>query len=143
MSSVARRFVMLTPVALTLLSGCASKPAAAGATPAAAPAVAARPRQDQQLITRDVIVGTQYTNLYDVVQAMRPNWLRTRGANDSANGDVLQVYLDNQRIGGINELRNITPTSVLSLRYYDPIASAARWGMNHSAGVIFVLTSRK
>lgn len=143
MSSVVRRIVIITPVALALLAGCASKPAAAGTTPDAAPAVAARPRQDQQLITRDVIVGTQYTNLFDVVQAMRPNWLRTRGSNDSANGDVLQVYLDNQRIGGINELRNIAPTSVLSLRYYDPIASAARWGMNHSAGVIFVLTSRK
>ena len=145
MSSVISRFAIVTALAPALLAGCASKPAG-GATPAAAPAaapsVAARPRQDQQLITRDVIVGTQYTNLFDVVLAMRPNWLRTRGANDSAKGDVLQIYLDNQRVGGADELRNIAPSSVLSVRYYDPIASASRWGIGHSAGVIFVLTQR-
>jgi hypothetical protein len=141
-SSVIRRIVLVAPVTLALLAGCASK-SAPGAAPDAAPAVAGRPRQDQQLITRDVIIGTQYTNLYDVVQAMRPNWLRTRGANDSATPDSLQIYLDNQRVGTVNELRNIPPTSVLSLRYYDPIASAAKWGMNHSAGVIYVLTQRK
>lgn len=143
MSSVVSRIASVSPLVCSLLAGCASKAPAAGEAQTTAPAVAARPRQDQQLITRDVIVGTQYTNLYDVVQAMRPNWLRTRGANDSASPDSLQVYLDNQRIGGAAELRNIPPSSVLSLRYYDPIASAARWGMNHSAGVIFVLTSRK
>lgn len=149
MSSVIRRFAFVAALAPALLVGCASKPAggvtpaaAPAAGPAAAPSVAARPRQDQQLITRDVIVGTQYTNLYDVVLAMRPNWLRTRGANDSAKADVLQVYLDNQRVGGAEELRNIAPSSVLSVRYYDPIASASRWGIGHSAGVIFVLTQR-
>jgi hypothetical protein len=143
MSSVVRRFAMLSPLACSIIVACASLSAAtAGAQSAEPVVVAKRPRQDQQLITRDVIIGTQYTNLYEVVQAMRPNWLRTRGANDSANADSLQVYLDNQRIGGAGELRNIPPTSVLSLRYYDPIASASRWGMNHSAGVIFVLTQK-
>ena len=142
MLSVMRRSTILAPVVLIQLVGCASKPAT-GATPAATPAVAGRPRQDQQLITRDVIIGTQYTNLYDVVLAMRPNWLRTRGSNDSAKADSLQVYLDSQRVGGADELRNIPPMSVLSVRYYDPIAASSRWGIGHSAGVIFVLTSRK
>jgi hypothetical protein len=143
--SLIRRSVLIAPIALALLAGCGSKPATPETAPTSAPVApraAGRPRQDQQLITRDVIVGTQYTNLYDVVLAMRPNWLGTRGASNSVNGDVLQVYLDNQRIGGANELRNIPPSSVLSVRYYDPIASAARWGMNHSAGVIFVLTAK-
>jgi hypothetical protein len=121
-----------------LLTGCASS----SASTSAAPAAAARPRQDQQLITRDVILGTQYTNLFDVVQAMRPNWLRSRGANDSAKADVLQVYLDNQRVGGVAELRNLAPTQVQSVRYYDPIQASARWGLGHSAGVIFVLTAK-
>jgi hypothetical protein len=144
-SSVIRRSSFAAPLALLLLAGCASKPAGAPAPgDAASPSARAtpRPRQDQQLITRDVILGTQYTNLYDVVLAMRPNWFNTRGARDSSNGDVLEVYLDTQRIGGVNELRNISPTNVQSVRYFDPVQSAARWGMGHTAGAIYVLTAK-
>jgi hypothetical protein len=142
--SPVRRFVLASPVALLLLAGCASKTPdpATGPEPVAASA-ARRPRQDQQLITRDVITGTQYTNLFDVIQALRSNWLRPKNTGDFGKADVLQVYLDNQRIGGVEELRNIAPLSVLSVRYYDPIAAAARWGMNHGSGAIYVLTAKK
>lgn len=150
MSSVISRFAFVAALAPALLVGCASKPAG-GVTPAAAPAAgvsaapgtAARPRQDQQLITREVIVGTEYTNLYDVVLALRPNWLRTRGADLTTAPIELQVYLDNQRIGGVEELRNIPPSSVLSVRYYDPISAAARWGGTHMGGAIYVLGLKK
>jgi hypothetical protein len=108
--SPVRRFVLASPVALLLLAGCASKTPdpATGPEPVAASA-ARRPRQDQQLITRDVITGTQYTNLFDVIQALRSNWLRPKNTGDFGKADVLQVYLDNQRIGGVEELRNIAP----------------------------------
>ncbi len=146
MSAVFRLFAFASPVALLLLSGCGSKPAgpAAGGAPEPVAASAVRaPRQDQQLITRDVITGTQYTNLFDVIQALRSNWLRVKNSGDFGKADLLQVYLDNQRIGGVEELRNIAPLSVLSVRYFDPIAASARWGMNHNGGAIYVLTSKK
>ncbi|MCC7055455.1 MAG: hypothetical protein IT355_19430 [Gemmatimonadaceae bacterium] len=142
MTSVRRLCVPLATLAL--LGACSSgggAPAAAGA-PAPAPA-ARRPRQDQQLITRDVIIGTQYTNLYDVVQALRSNWLTVRSASGgAANTAVLQVYLDNQRIGGVEELRRILPSTVQSARFYDPISASARWGMDHGAGAIYVVTAK-
>jgi hypothetical protein len=126
-----RVFLVVTAAFLT---ACAS----AGASETGAP----RARQDQQLITRDVIMGTQYTNMFEVVQALRSNWLRTR-TNSNANGraDVLVVYLDNQRVGGVDELRRIVPSSVQTARYFDPIAAAARWGMDHSAGAIVIVTA--
>ena len=143
-SSPVRRFALASPLALLLLSGCASKTPdpATGPTPAST-SVARRPRQDQQLITQDVIAGTQYTNLFDVIQALRSNWLRPKNTGDFGKADVLQVYRDNQRIGGVEELRSIQPSSVLSVRYYDPIAAAARWGLNHGGGAIYVLTAKK
>jgi hypothetical protein len=131
------------PLALLLVAGCSSKAAPGTApTPSAAVSAPPRARQDQQLITRDVILGTQYTNLYDVVQALRSNWLRVRAASSTGKQDVLQVYLDNQRIGGVEELRRIVPSTVNTVRYYDPVAAAARWGMDHGAGVIFVTTAK-
>ena len=53
------------------------------------------------------------------------------------------MYLDDQRVGGMEELRNIAPLSVLSVRYYDPIAVSARWGLNHNGGAIYVQTQKK
>lgn len=127
--------------ALLLLGACASGGGAAGA-PAAAPQVR-RPRQDQQLITRDVITGTQYTNMFDVIQAMRSNWLTVRTTSGgSGPAPSLVVYLDNQRIGGVDELRRILPSSVQQARYYDPIAASARWGMDHGAGAIYITTAK-
>ena len=145
MLSATRLSLLLSPVALLLLTGCASKsgaPATTAASPASSSTVRA-PRQDQQLITRDVIVGTQYTNLFDVIQSLRSNWLRPRTSGDFNKPDVLQVYLDNQRVGGVEELRNIAPLTVLSVRYYDPIAASSRWGLNHGGGAIYVLTAKK
>jgi hypothetical protein len=144
--AVSRLFAFASPVALLLLSGCGSKaagPEAGGAPTPVAASAARAPRQDQQLITRDVIAGTQYTNLFDVIQALRSNWLRVKNSGDFGKADLLQVYLDNQRIGGVEELRNIAPSSVLSVRYYDPISAAARWGLNHNGGAIYVLTVKK
>lgn len=146
MSFAARPFARLSPAVLVFVVGCASKsgaPAAAGTAPTTASAAARPARQDQQLITRDVIVGTQYTNLFDVIQAMRSNWLRQKNTGDFGKADVLQVYLDNQRIGGVEELRNIAPLGVQSVRFYDPIAASARWGLNHGGGAIYVLTVKK
>ena len=144
MLPVSRHFALTAPVLLLSLAGCASKTGAPAAGSGPAPAAAARaPRQDQQLITRDVIVGTEYTNLFDVVQALRSNWLRPKSAGDFGKADVLQVYLDNQRVGGMEELRNIAPLSVLSVRYFDPIQASARWGLGHNGGAIYVLTQKK
>jgi hypothetical protein len=128
--------------------------ASSGVTPAPIPPAASAPgvtvatrkvRIDQQLITRDVILSTQYTNMYDVVRALRGTWMRTRPA-ESIQGQSasLQVYLDNQRLaGGVEELRSMSPTNIESVRFYDPIQASARWGMDHGAGALFILTAKK
>ena len=128
--SVVRRHLVIAVACA--LSACASRPVAHLA-----------PVIDQQLITQDVIRGTQYTNMYDVVQALRGTWIRTRPSDSFQKASVVQVYLDTQRVGGPDELRTLTPLSVESVRYYDPIAASARWGMDHGAGVIYVVTAKR
>ena len=135
MRAAIRHRLLIVLSGVSLLTGCAS----AAASETGAP----RARQDQQLITRDVIVGTQYTNMYDVVQALRSNWLRAKtGANATGRAEELVVYLDNQRIGGVEELRRIVPSSVQTARYFDAIAASARWGLDHGAGAIVIVTAK-
>ena len=133
-------FLILAAVGACSSGGGGAPAAGGGAAPA--PAVR-RPRQDQQLITRDVITGTQYTNMYDVIQALRSNWLTIKSTS-GGNGTpaTMQVYLDNQRVGGVEELRRIVPSTVQTARFYDPISASARWGMDHGAGAIYIVTAK-
>jgi hypothetical protein len=100
-------------------------------------------RVDQHLITRDAILSTQYTNLYDVIQALRSNWLRIKAPDSFGKTSVLQVYLDTQRLSGVDELRQMAPTNIQSVRYYDPIEASARWGLDHGAGALYVMTAKR
>jgi hypothetical protein len=128
--SVVRRGTLLLAIAS---AGCAGGPKALRSAPIV----------DQQLITQDVIRGSNYTNMYDVVLALRSTWIRTRPFDSVYSTSVVQVYLDAQRVGGPDELKSLAPGSVESVRYFDPIAASARWGMNHGAGVLYVVTAKR
>lgn len=158
--------------ALVALSGCASgaattPSATAPVSTTAAPSPAPRPgaadsvdpvtntvlrgsapgaraaRPDRQLLTRDEIRSTQFTNAFEVIRALRGNWLRIRSADSFGKSSVLQVYLDMQRLnGGVEELRLMQPANIATIRFMDPIQASARWGMDHGAGAIVVTTAK-
>ena len=97
---------------------------------------------DHSVITPEELHARNFTNLYDAIQALRGNWLRTRGNDSFETPSIIQVYLDNQRMGGLEQLRSLNPRSVYSVQYFDGIAATARWGLNHGAGAIFVTSQR-
>jgi hypothetical protein len=100
--------------------------------------------RDQMEMTQEEIRATQYTNMYDVIQALRGNWLRRKGDMSLIGEQTqIQVYLDTQRIGGPDELKTIVPINVALVRYYDPQQASARWGVNHGQGAIYILTARR
>ena len=53
---------------------------------------------------------------------------------------MVQVYLDDNRLGGVEMLRNINTSLIQYIRWYDGIAATGRWGLDHGAGVIYVST---
>lgn len=99
-------------------------------------------RRDRQVLDRNEIRATQYTNLYDVVLALRGNWLRVRAADSFEKSTTIQLYLDAQRLTGVEDLRGMNPTNVGSIRYLDPIQAGARYGLDHGAGAILVTTTK-
>lgn len=96
------------------------------------------------VITALEIGRTNYSNLYDVVQALRSRWLLTRGPTTilGPQGEV-QVHLDDVRLGGVQSLRNLSPVGVAYIQWFDPTTAAQRWGLGYGQGAIYVSTRPK
>jgi hypothetical protein len=132
---------------LLLLTGCASSGSGAASTP------------DRNLISRAELEASSATNVYELVQLRRPNWLRTRGTQsfreqnhavgeqDTRNPSVVRgettivTYLDGARLGDVTELRRVSVAEIRSVRFLDAAAATQRWGGGHSHGAILLSTN--
>ncbi len=97
------------------------------------------------VLTYDQIQEVRASNAYEVVQRLRSRWLRGFGSTQlpgggAANDFEVQVYLDDVRLGGPDELRGISYREIQYIRYYPPQEASARWGFDHGAGAIMVYT---
>ncbi|UCH09930.1 MAG: hypothetical protein JSU61_12065 [Fidelibacterota bacterium] len=115
---------------IVILAGCAAMQEAAND----------RPRYDSNRITAEEIEICGATNVYDVIQMLRPNWLRPRyqiGIN-SPNIEPPAVYINNMYYGGPRELVSFQPQAVAEMRYMDARDTNIYLGHNHPGGAIVV-----
>jgi len=93
-------------------------------------------------ITGEEIASIHLSTALDVVQSLRPNWLRERGPVSIRNrqGSEVIVYLDGARLGGMDSLRQIRVSSVASMEYLNSSEATFRFGTNHVGGAILVRT---
>jgi hypothetical protein len=118
------------------------------ALPAAAcsshpPAESSAPHSDREVLTQQQMMERSFQTAWDAVEAMRSNWLQVRGTDSfgiNSNPSEIWVYMDNNKLGGIDALKAVTVSSIVYIRHYDGVAATARWGVGHSMGVIFIST---
>jgi hypothetical protein len=94
------------------LAGCASSGAAGGTA-----------RTSPDRITRSEIYNSNATNAYELINRLRPNWLRP-GSTGSIGGGVVQsqailVYLNSQRLEDLNALKTISVEGLESAQWID------------------------
>lgn len=102
------------------------------------------PRRSADLITREEIEGTDATNMEQVIQRLRPTWLRGRGQVSIANagaGEPL-VYMDDTRLGGLDALSTVVPNEVLEVRRLNAAEATNRFGTGHAGGAIVIRRRR-
>ena len=101
------------------------------------------PRSRTDLITNEELEerGT-YSSLYDVIEVLRPRWLRAQGPDTFMGrpGEV-QVHIDGNWLGSVQTLRSLSPAGVTSIRWLAPIDASARFGLDHSHGAIVISTA--
>lgn len=95
---------------------------------------------DRSVLLADDFADRGFHTAYDVVEALRSNWLASRGPNSFQSPTVVQVYLDGIRLGGVETLRTVDVQPIVYIRYFDGVAATARWGLDHGAGAIYVST---
>lgn len=102
---------------------------------------AAPPRSDDDVLTREDLLETQETTVYDALARLRPRWLRARGPQRVGHTATVAVYLGSQRMGEVEFLRSLAPDAVDQVRYYDASDATTRFGINNEGGAI-VITRR-
>lgn len=130
-----------------------------GATDAAAQD-SGSPRKDPNRILQQETQNTSARNVYELVQSLRPQWLRihglqtmrtttvetTDGKGHVANATVgdepqIVVYVNTVRFGTVDALRDLPLSNVTSLEFVSPARATLLWGGGHIHGAIVVHTS--
>lgn len=104
-----------------------------------------RERRDRNFITQEEIRSVNVSNMYEVIDRLRPMWFRARGPVRSFTGETdIIVFMDNVQLGNLEALRRVSPESVNTAQFLDSsTAHSTLPGISrgqHIAGAI-VLTS--
>ena len=97
-------------------------------------------RLDRTVITRDQMLQSNYSSVYDAVAALRSLWLQPRGPDSFVSPSVVWVYIDGARVGDVAVLKTVQPRMVNTVRFYDGPSATSRWGVDNAAGVIHLST---
>jgi len=105
---------------------------------------AVAPGQDRNTITETELMSTSSSSLYDAIEKLRPNFLRSHGASSFTNqtNEYPVVYVDEHLYGEMASLRSIVTAQVGSVRYYDQITAQQKFGLTSGNGVISVYIKR-
>jgi hypothetical protein len=116
------------------------KPGGAVPSPAASTAPA---RTSSDIITAEDLRDGNFRDVYQAVERLRPQFLRSRGtvsARGGNEGSFPVVCVDEQRLGALSSMRGLPVENVREIRYVAARDATTRWGTGYTAGVILVVT---
>lgn len=115
---------------------------ASSGTPTRTAGEVRQPSRNRALITQAEIDSSSASDAYHVIQLLRPEWLRTRGAASMRDPNPVPAvaYVDGQHYGALQALQSFRMGSFKELRYYSPSEATNRWGTGHTGGVVYLTT---
>ena len=108
---------------------------------------AALAKHDRTLITAADMKDIPASNLFEIVQRIHPEWLTVRNSvsigSRTASDQGIHVYIDSQRAGSTEILKQVSVSSAASLKFYSASEAQARFGNGNLSGVIQVISVMK
>ena len=134
--SLVRRGLLVFPVlAVAFTAACASS---GGVERDEAP--------NRDILTREEIMATDATNLYDVIRRLRPRWLQVRSTRSLNMETEIAVLQNDMYMGTAEILREMLPEMAHEIRYLEGSrAATAIPGLmsgRHIEGAIIIMTRR-
>ncbi len=85
---------------------------------------------------------TSESNAFDLIQKMRPEYLRSRGSSSlrSTVPMTAVVYVDDIRYGELDSLRTMSADQVYQIQYLNSSDATTRFGTDHLGGAILITT---
>ena len=96
---------------------------------------------NRALITESEIPTAGTETAYDLIQRIRPEYLRIRPAQGTAgangnNAPAPVLIVNGQRVGGLADLRSIPASSLSTVRYHTIEEAKRRFGMQYGGGAL-------
>lgn len=94
-------------------------------------------------INAEEIEASTAQDAYELIQRLRPRWLRSRGSRSLTMSTEILVFLNSSRMGGLDSLRDISTNGIQSIEYLDAaraIGELPGIGSQHAEAVIVVRT---
>lgn len=128
--------LLLAVAIATTTAACASSTGSSGSSNT--------PRRSADLITRDELTGVDAANMEQVIQRLRPTWLRGRGQVSIGNAEAGNpiVYIGDTRLGGLQTLSTVVPAEVQEVRRLSAAEATNRYGTGHAGGAIVLRRKR-
>jgi hypothetical protein len=123
-------FVLL---ASALAAGCASSGTQSGGS-----------NGNPELLTREEILSSEATNLYEVINRLRPRWLQVRSQRSFSMETEIVVFQNDMYLGGPEILKEMVPDLAFEIQHLEGSrAATALPGLmsgRHIEGAIIVRT---
>lgn len=136
MHTVMRRLPLLVAALAfgAALASCAAHTPAASESPSS--------RSNRAVIEAAELPTRGTETVYEVIQRLRPEYLRVRPAQTNAGGGASQqgaaatIFANGQMLGDVAELRRIPASTVVRVRHYGIEEGKQKFGMQYGGGII-------
>ncbi|MFH1766065.1 MAG: hypothetical protein ABIF09_17910 [Gemmatimonadota bacterium] len=111
--------------------GCASTKSSQGDTSGSA----------RDRITLEELEGLPPGSAFDAVQALRRNWLRSRGSTitTSSGRTTPEIFVNGLPFGSSDSLHQVGIEAISEIRYISASDATTRYGTGYTAGIIEII----
>lgn len=97
-------------------------------------------RRNSSVISAEEIAAANVATALDLVEELRPGWLRTRGQISILLSAPIRVYVDGAPHATVAGLRQINAAAVERMQRLSATEATQRFGTDHANGAILVFT---
>lgn len=98
-------------------------------------------RYSRDLISAEDIKSHSSSTASEIIQRLRPIWLRGRGRKTFLSEDASYpvVYVNGRKYGTLGALSNFSANEIVKIRFYSAADATTKFGTNHPSGVIDII----